>query len=427
METMATDRKVWTAVETRALISLKDEMKTKFLSMKRNRALWVELAEKLQKVYGHHRTASQCAVRWKNIMSSYKECRESVQREDSSPKICSFFKEVEAVVGDPPLSQKDSSNKRIDQKLQFESTESTPNTTNGTGYSIQERRKLHENTLATTKENDTNTIKGEVTEQLHESKDERLFNLLNRLITTVQNHSEALERIEAKLSKLPSSNQQNHPICNIEAEVEASPDSNLQSSLQTTKERPETFQGNGRADVAALMDIGNNSDDNIEPVSNRNNNQDVQTLESAAEVIVVEGENEDCVNILGRVSTSRDRSENINERNSIDDIVKQSLPDYIEHSTHKDQEKQSGLMENINVENNSKVMDHSSDDLELNHGSINDDENPTSPHASPAKNSELAEDSDVMPSPMTFGKRKSACEDAMKPSRKRLRARNSTQ
>lgn len=99
-----TDRKVWTAIETRALIILKDEMKSKFQTMKRNRTLWVELSEKLRKRYGHDRTSSQCAVRWKNIMSAYKDSRESLRQPDGDRKVCSFFKEVEAVLGDPPIS-----------------------------------------------------------------------------------------------------------------------------------------------------------------------------------------------------------------------------------------------------------------------------------------------------------------------------------
>lgn len=426
METMASDRKVWTAVETRALISLKDQMKTKFLSMKRNRALWVELSEKLQKHYGHHRTASQCAVRWKNIMSSYKECRESVQRANSSPKVCSFFKQVEAVLGDPPLSQLDSLTKSSNEKLQITNTESAPNTAVETIHSVQEK-KLKENSLVIRKENNTNTTQERVTEKVCDSKDERIFSLLNRLITTVENHTAALTRIEAKLSKVTPSTQPSNPICNLEAEIEANPISNIPSSFRTTKERSETLQGNGHADVAVLMDMVNNSDDNIEPVSNSNNPRDEQTLDSAVEVIVAGGENEECVNLLGRDCTSRDRSENTNERSSIDDIVKQSIPDYIEHSINKDQEKQSRLMESINVGNNSKVIDQGGDDLELNDGNINDDENPTSPHGSLAKNSELADDSDVLPSSVILGKRKSACEDAMKPSRKRLKARNNTQ
>lgn len=103
MDMMASDRKVWTAVETRALISLKDEMKHKFLTMKRNRTLWVELSGRLRKHYGHERTPAQCAVRWKNILSAYKESREVLQNPRPDGKVCSFFKEVEAVVGDPPL------------------------------------------------------------------------------------------------------------------------------------------------------------------------------------------------------------------------------------------------------------------------------------------------------------------------------------
>lgn len=101
---MGTDRKPWSTPETRALITLREEMKPKFQTMKRNRTLWVELSEKLRKHFGHDRTAAQCAVRWKNIIATYKDSRDGLRAAGPDPRVCAFFKEVEAVLGDPPLS-----------------------------------------------------------------------------------------------------------------------------------------------------------------------------------------------------------------------------------------------------------------------------------------------------------------------------------
>lgn len=100
---MPTDRKPWSPVETRALISLRNEMSLKFQTMKRNRPLWEELADKLHRVYHFERTATQCAVRWKNIIAAYKDSRECIKTSPQQARVCSFFKEVEAVLGDDPL------------------------------------------------------------------------------------------------------------------------------------------------------------------------------------------------------------------------------------------------------------------------------------------------------------------------------------
>lgn len=104
MYVMGTDRKPWSAPETRALITLREEMKPKFQTMKRNRTLWVELSDKLRKHFGHDRTAAQCAVRWKNIIAAYKDSRDGLRAPGPDPRVCAFFKEVEAVLGDPPLA-----------------------------------------------------------------------------------------------------------------------------------------------------------------------------------------------------------------------------------------------------------------------------------------------------------------------------------
>lgn len=103
MEVIVGDRKVWTAMETRALITLKEEMKLKFQTMKRNRTLWIELSDKMRRHYGHERSPVQCAVRWKNIISAYKDSRDALRNPRPDGKVCLFFKEVEAILGDPPL------------------------------------------------------------------------------------------------------------------------------------------------------------------------------------------------------------------------------------------------------------------------------------------------------------------------------------
>ena len=74
------------------------------LVVKRNRVLWVELSEKSRQQYGHDRTPAQCSVRWKNILSSYKSCRDSLTDLHFDGKLHSFFKEVEAIIGDPPIA-----------------------------------------------------------------------------------------------------------------------------------------------------------------------------------------------------------------------------------------------------------------------------------------------------------------------------------
>lgn len=100
-----TDRKPWSIAETRSLIALREEMKAKFDAMKRNRSLWVELSDKLKNHFGHTRTPAQCAVRWKNILAAYKESRQGIKNNEppALPRICAFYKEVEAVVGDQPI------------------------------------------------------------------------------------------------------------------------------------------------------------------------------------------------------------------------------------------------------------------------------------------------------------------------------------
>lgn len=52
---------------------------------------------------GHDRTAVQCAVRWKNIMSAYKESRE-ILKSTPDKKVCSFYKDIEDVLGHAHIS-----------------------------------------------------------------------------------------------------------------------------------------------------------------------------------------------------------------------------------------------------------------------------------------------------------------------------------
>eukprot|EP00177_Eucheuma_denticulatum_P002566 GFKZ01004610.1.p1 GENE.GFKZ01004610.1~~GFKZ01004610.1.p1 ORF type:complete len:514 (-),score=102.28 GFKZ01004610.1:1183-2724(-) len=99
----SSDRKPWTALETRSLISLRDDMNLKFQVMKRNRSLWEELSARMRSQFGHQRTASQCSVRWKNLIASYKESRDNIKLSPAKAKACPFFKEVEAVLRDEPL------------------------------------------------------------------------------------------------------------------------------------------------------------------------------------------------------------------------------------------------------------------------------------------------------------------------------------
>lgn len=78
-------------------------MNIKFQAMKRNRSLWEELSERMRCQFGHHRTASQCSVRWKNLIASYKESRDSAKQSPEKARAYPFFKEVEAVLRDEPL------------------------------------------------------------------------------------------------------------------------------------------------------------------------------------------------------------------------------------------------------------------------------------------------------------------------------------
>ena len=71
--TPAKDRRIWSYAETKSLIAYRcdPEAKAKFDTMKRNKYLWEELAERMHRA-GHNRRATQRAVRWKNLMSAFK-------------------------------------------------------------------------------------------------------------------------------------------------------------------------------------------------------------------------------------------------------------------------------------------------------------------------------------------------------------------
>lgn len=163
MDATGTDRKVWTALETSALISLKGDMKLKFQTMKRNRVLWVELSDKLRLHYGHDRTAAQCAVRWKNIMSAYKDSRDDLTSLRDDPKLCPFFKDVEAVLGDNPLVP--------------ERPVGKPQTKGKPAPGLQKR------------------------ERPREKSDHNMVGILNNLVEKVDEQAAAIARIETMLAK----------------------------------------------------------------------------------------------------------------------------------------------------------------------------------------------------------------------------------
>jgi hypothetical protein len=104
------DRRVWSYQETEILIRLRaDEgMKKKFCAMKRNRNLWDDIAAKMNS-HGCLRSGTQCAVRWKNLMSLYKESRVAMLNGNDpsvggrSQRACGFYAELEACVGDTPV------------------------------------------------------------------------------------------------------------------------------------------------------------------------------------------------------------------------------------------------------------------------------------------------------------------------------------
>lgn len=100
------ERKIWSYAETTSLIALRYDPETrgKFDTMKRNRYLWEEIAEKMQKA-GHQRSAVQCSVRWKNLMSAFKQSYGQVKAETENPsqrpthrRLCSFYREMESAL-----------------------------------------------------------------------------------------------------------------------------------------------------------------------------------------------------------------------------------------------------------------------------------------------------------------------------------------
>jgi Myb/SANT-like DNA-binding domain len=104
------DRRVWSYQETEALIRLRadESMKKRFGAMKRNRNLWDDISVKMSELE-YTRSGTQCAVRWKNLMSQYKESRTAMLMgadplsTRSGQRACGFYAELEACVGDPPV------------------------------------------------------------------------------------------------------------------------------------------------------------------------------------------------------------------------------------------------------------------------------------------------------------------------------------
>eukprot|EP00898_Chlorokybus_atmophyticus_P004783 jgi/Chlat1/5305/Chrsp35S05246 len=82
-------RPLWEMSETRFLIQLRSTLAKEFTTVKRNKALWEQIASRMAE-RGYHRTADQCHMKWKNLVARYKEAKNGKDR-----KVCPFYEEME--------------------------------------------------------------------------------------------------------------------------------------------------------------------------------------------------------------------------------------------------------------------------------------------------------------------------------------------
>ncbi|ORX78263.1 hypothetical protein K493DRAFT_103861 [Basidiobolus meristosporus CBS 931.73] len=84
----------WSHEETKLLIVLRQEKNALFLSMKRPRKLWAEIAAVLQ-TRGFDKSSEQCHQKWKNMLRSFREVEEyNAKVGPTEKKKCSFYDEI---------------------------------------------------------------------------------------------------------------------------------------------------------------------------------------------------------------------------------------------------------------------------------------------------------------------------------------------
>ncbi|KAK9695735.1 hypothetical protein K7432_012811, partial [Basidiobolus ranarum] len=84
----------WSHEETKLLIALRQERNALFLSMKRPRKLWAEIATHLQ-TRGFDKSSEQCHQKWKNMLRSFREVEEyNGKVGPTEKKKCSFYDEI---------------------------------------------------------------------------------------------------------------------------------------------------------------------------------------------------------------------------------------------------------------------------------------------------------------------------------------------
>ncbi|KAK9695031.1 hypothetical protein K7432_013180 [Basidiobolus ranarum] len=84
----------WSHEETKLLIILRQERNALFLSMKRPRKLWAEIAAVLQ-TRGFDKSSEQCHQKWKNMLRSFREVDEYNSKViPAEKKKCSFYDEI---------------------------------------------------------------------------------------------------------------------------------------------------------------------------------------------------------------------------------------------------------------------------------------------------------------------------------------------
>ncbi|ORY00408.1 hypothetical protein K493DRAFT_405904 [Basidiobolus meristosporus CBS 931.73] len=84
----------WSHEETKLLITLRQERNALFISMKRPRKLWAEIATVLQ-TRGFDKSSEQCHQKWKNMLRSFREVEEyNSKAGPTEKKKCSFYDEI---------------------------------------------------------------------------------------------------------------------------------------------------------------------------------------------------------------------------------------------------------------------------------------------------------------------------------------------